>query len=136
VFIKKGGVSMPKVLLTVALVLAIIYIVPFLVYALATVVTDLKSPEGVSPVRFLISVFVSKIGTAIAFVLIFYFARNSLSGQWLLYAFVWWLMFAIGEIGQAIGPNYSWKEAIAGIISETIYWPSSAYVTNWLIGQK
>jgi hypothetical protein len=117
-------------------VLVIIYIVPILVYGLASVAAGLKTPEGASPAQFLISVLVSKIGTAIAFVLIFYFARNSLSGQWLLYAFIWWLMFAIGEVGQAIGPNYTWKEAIAGVISETVYFPLSAYLTNWLIGLK
>ncbi len=127
---------MPKVILSIVLVLAIIYIVPILIYGLASVVAGLKTPEGASPAQFLISVLVSKIGTAIAFVLIFYFARSSLSGQWILYAFIWWLMFAIGEVGQAIGPNYSWKEAIAGILSETIYLPLSAYVTNWLIGLK
>ncbi len=125
---------MVKVILSIVSVLAIIYIVPFLVYGLASVVTDLKPPEGPSPAQFLISVLVSKIGTAIAFVLIFYFARSSLSGQWFLYAVIWWLMFIFGEIGQAIGPNYSWKEAIAGIISETVYVPLSAYVTTWLIG--
>ena len=127
---------MTKVVLSMVFVLVIIYVVPFLVYGLASVVAGLKSPEGASPTQFLISVLVSKIGTAIAFVLIFYFARSSLSGQWLLYAFVWWLMFAIGEIGQAIGPNYTWKEAIAGIISETVYLPLSAYITNWLTGLK
>lgn len=127
---------MEKVILSLVLVLAIIYIVPFLVYGLASVVAGLKTPAGVSPAQFLISVLVSKIGTAIAFVLIFYFARSSLSGQWLLYAFAWWLMFVIDEIGQAIGPNYSWKEAIAGAISETIYLPLSAWLTDWLIGLK
>lgn len=127
---------MAKVTLSIVLVLVIIYIVPLLVYGLASVVADLKPPEGASPAQFLISVLVSKIGTAIAFVLIFYFARSSLSGQWLLYAFVWWIMFVIGEIGQAIGPNYTLKEAIAGIISETVYLPLSAYLTNWLIGLK
>jgi hypothetical protein len=136
VFSKKGGISMTKVILSIVFVLAIIYIVPFLVYGLASVVAGLKSPEGASPAQFLISVLVSKIGTAITFVLIFYFARSSLSGQWLLYAFIWWLMFVIGEVGQAIGPNYTWKEAIAGVISETFYLPLSAYVTNWLIGLK
>ena len=54
----------------------------------------------------------------------------------MLYACLWWLMFIIGEIGQAIGPQYSWKEAVAGIISETVYWPVSALVTNRLIGAK
>ena len=124
---------MINVILGVFFVLAIIYIVPFLIYGLASVVAGLKSPEGASPARFLVSVLISKIGTAIAFVLIFHFARNSLSGQWILYAFLWWLMFVMGEIGQTIGPNYTWKEAIAGILSETIYLPLSAYITNWLI---
>ena len=127
---------MEKVLFSFVLVLAVIYIVPFLVYGLASVVTGLKPPEGVSPARFLISILVSKVGTAIAFVLIFYIASSSLSGKWFLYAVIWWLMLIIGEIGQAIGPNYSWKEAIAGIISETVYLPLSAYITNWLTGMK
>ena len=114
---------MEKVLFSFVLVLAVIYIVPFLVYGLASVVTGLKPPEGVSPARFLISSLVSKVGTAIAFVLIFYIARSSLSGQWFLYAVIWWLMLIIGEIGQAIGPNYSWKEAIAGICQSFLILP-------------
>ena len=125
---------MGKTILSIVLTLAIIYIVPFLVYSIFSAVAGLKPPEDASPVQVLVGIFVSKVGTAIAFVLIFYFARDSLSGQWLLYAFIWWLMFVIGEVGQAIGPNYSWKEAIAGVISETIYFPLSAFVTNSLIG--
>lgn len=82
---------------------------------------------------FLISILITKLGTAIAFVLIFYFARNSFSGHWFLYAFIWWLMLVIGEVGQTVGSNYSWKEAVAGIISETIYFPASAYIINLLI---
>lgn len=124
---------MTKIILAIILVLAVIYIVPFIVYAIFSAVAGLKPPEGASPLTFLLSVFVSKIGAAIAFVLIFYFARNSLSGHWFLYAVIWWAMLVIGEIGQAIGPNYSWKEAFAGVISETIYLPISAYMVNWLI---
>lgn len=124
---------MTKILLSIILVLAVIYIIPFIVYGLSSALIGAKMPEGVSPLIFLLSVLISKIGTAIAFVLIFYFARNSLSGHWLLYAFIWWLMFVIGEVGQAIGPNYSWKEALAGVISETAYFPLSAFIVNWLI---
>ena len=125
---------MAKEMLSIILVLTVIYVVPLLVYGLGSVIAGLTTPEGSSPAKFLLSVLITKIGTAIAFVLLFYFARDSLSGQWLLYAFIWWLMFLVGEIGQTIGPNYSWKEAIAGMISETIYLPISAYLTNWLIG--
>ena len=127
---------MANVVLSIVLVLIIIYVVPFLVYGLGSAVAGLKTPEGASPVKFLISVLVTKIGTAITFVLLFYFARSALSGQWLLYAFVWWLLFVFGEVGQTIGPNYSWKEAIAGVLSETVYLPFSAYLTNWLVGSR
>jgi len=135
-FPENGKAAMEKVILGVVLVLAIIYVVPFLVYGIGSVVAGLKTPAGVSPGQFLLSVLVAKTGTAIAFVLIYYVARGSLSGQWLLYASIWWLMFVIGEIGQAIGPNYSWKEAVAGMISETIYLPLSAWLIDWLIGLK
>ena len=127
---------MAMIILSIILVLTVIYVVPLLVYGLGSVMAGLTTPEGASPAKFLLSVLVTKIGTAIAFVLLFYFARSSLSGQWFLYAFLWWVMLVIGEIGQTIGPNYSWKEVIAGMISETIYLPLSAYLTNWLIGLR
>jgi hypothetical protein len=53
-----------------------------------------------------------------------------------LYALLWWLMFAIGEVGQAIGPNYSWMEAVGGIISESIYLPLAALVTKRVLNVK
>lgn len=120
--------------LSMIVTLAIIYVVPFVVYTLFSITIGLQPPESASPLDFLVSVFVSKVGTAIAFVLLFYFARTTYGGSWLLYAFLWWLMFVIGEIGQAIGPSYSWTEAIAGIISETVYVPLSAYIVNLWIG--
>ncbi len=43
-------------------------------------------------------------------------------------------MFVLDEVGQAIGPKYSAKEAVAGVVSETIYLPLSAYLTHWLLG--
>jgi hypothetical protein len=126
----------PQLFLSVLLVLIVIYAVPLLIYGLASAVVGLKTPDGASPARFLTGVLVSKIGTALAFVLLFYVARDSLSGQWLLYAFIWWLMFVFDEIGQMIGPRYSVVEAVAGVASETIYFPLSGYLTYWLLGMK
>jgi hypothetical protein len=122
---------MMRIVFGIVFVLAIIFVVPIIIYGAFSEATGLQIP-GDSPLTFLLGVLVSKTGTAIAFVLLFYFARNSLSGRWLLYAAIWWMMFAIGEVGQAIGPNYSWTEAIAGVISETIYFPLSAYLVNRL----
>ncbi len=125
---------MGRLSLSFVLALVIMYVVTFLVYASVAVSTGLQPPEGASPGVFLLSVLVVKIGIAAAFVLIFYIARQALVGRWLLYAFAWWLMFVIAEVGQAIGPDYSWTEAIAGIVSETIYCPLAALVTDWLLG--
>jgi len=97
--------------------------VPFALYALATVVWDITPRDDVAPWQFLIGILVSKMGTAIAFVLLYRFAKAGLNRKLLLYAFIWWLSFAIGELGQAIGPNYTWKEAVIGIISEALYFP-------------
>ena len=121
-----------KVLLGGALVWLVIFIVPILVYGAFAAVTGLK-PPGSSPVLFLVSTAVSKLGTAIAFVGLFYIGREVLGGQWVLYAGLWWLMFVIDEAGQAIGPDYSVQEAVAGAISETIYFPLSGLIVSWLV---
>jgi hypothetical protein len=42
-------------------------------------------------------------------------------------------MFALGELGQAITPDYSWQEAAAGLISETIYFPVAGLILVWLV---
>ena len=125
-----------RIAATILLILAIIYVVPFVVYGTFSALAGLKPPAGVSPAQFLVSVLVSKVGTAVGFVLIFYVARMSLGGRWILYAFLWWVMFVVGEVGQTLGPNYSWKEAIAGIVSETIYFPIAAYATMRLLALK
>jgi hypothetical protein len=125
-----------KTVFAILLVLAVIFAVPFLVYSLLSLLTALEPPAEGSPLRFLLGILVSKAGTAIAFVLIFRIGRASLQGRWLLYGSLWFLMFAIGEIGQAIGPGYSWTEAAGGILSEAVYCPLSAYLTWRLVGIK
>lgn len=119
---------MVKVLIGVISTLFIIFIIPFVVYGIFSNVIGIKTPEGVSPSQFLFSVLISKVGTAIAFTLLFYFSKNIFYDKWLLYAFIWWLMFIFNEVGQAVGPNYSWNYAIAGVISETIYFPLSVFI--------
>jgi len=125
-----------RYILSIIATLVIIYIVPFILYAAATVVWDLKPPDDAPAWQFLLGVLVSKTGTAIAFVAIYHFAKGGLDRKWLLYASIWWVSFAIGELGQAIGPNYTWKEAVIGIVSEAIYFPLAAIVTDRLTGAR
>jgi len=61
--------------------------------------------------------------------------RSVGAGQWMRYALVWWLMFGVIEIGQAIAPGYSWPDAIGGILSEAIYFPLSAFFAHRLLGR-
>ncbi len=109
-----------------------IFLVPVLVYGTLSQATGLQPPGG-DPVAFLAGVAVSKIGTAITFVGLWYIGRGTLGGQLPLYVVLWWVMFVLGEIGQAIGPDYSWGEAIAGIVSESIYLPLSGMILLWLL---
>ncbi len=124
------NIKASKVAICSVLVLVIIFIVPILVYGTVSSVTGMQVPGG-SAISFLGGVLVSKIGTASAFVALFYIARDKFADHWLQYAFVWWIMFAFGEIGQAIGEEYSWQEALAGIVSEAIYFPLASYVCVW-----
>jgi hypothetical protein len=119
------------VALGILLTLVIIFIVPVLVYGLFVRFWGLSEPERTS--SFLISVLVQKVGTAVGFVVLFAMARESFIDNWLAYGLVWAGMYAIVEIGQAIGPDYSSKEAVAGIISEIIYFPVSAFVIAQLL---
>ena len=69
---------MDKLVLCTLAVFGIIYLVPFVVYSLFTVLWNLKPPEGASALRFLSSVFVIKVGTAVAFVWLLHLAREPL----------------------------------------------------------
>lgn len=121
-----------RIALAVAIVFAIIFVVPVLVYGLFSRVSGLQPPGG-DPSAFLAGVAVSKLGTAAAFVGIWVLGRGALGPHLAAYVALWWMMFVLGEIGQALGPDYSWQEAIAGILSETIYLPLSGIVLARLL---
>jgi hypothetical protein len=123
---------MLKLLLGIFLVLIIIFIVPILVYGLLAKPFGMATPQGVSPIRFLLSTLIAKIGVAVLLTTLFYIAREHFGDKAILYMAIWLAMFVFSEVGQAIGPNYSWKYASAGILSELIYIPSSVLVLKFL----
>lgn len=114
--------------LTILAVWGIIVVIPFPIYGALSALTGLEPPTEGSALQFMLSVLVVKIGVAFAFVLLYDLARNSWTQRWWLYALVWWVMFAVMELGQAIGPGYSWLDAIGGIIAEAIYFPLAAFI--------
>jgi hypothetical protein len=119
------------VVLSFLITLAIIFIVPIVIYGLFSSLFGLKEPD--KKLGFLFSVLIQKIGTSIGFAWLFYLSRDYFGENWLLYAMVWIIMFAIVEVGQAMTPGYSKKEAVAGIISEIIYFPLAAVMLSKLL---
>ncbi len=119
------------ILLSFVCTLLILFVVPILVYGLFAKYGGLKEHERM--LSFMISVVVQKIGTTLGFVALFVVGREYFAENWLLYGLIWAVMFTVVEIGQAIGPDYSKKEAVAGIISELIYFPMAALVTAVLL---
>ena len=113
--------------------LVIMYLVPLPVYAALEALGLVELPEGGSPAQFMLSVLVIKIGVAFAFVLLFRLAGLHAGGSWWPYAAIWWLMFAVIEVGQAIGPGYSAWEAVGGIAAEAIYFPLSSMAVARLL---
>ena len=103
-----------------------IFAVPLVVYGVMATKGVLKAPEHVSPVHFLGGIAISKLGTALTFVLIFQWTLPLFVERLWMYAALWVLMFAMDEIGQVISGNQSWQEALAGVISESIYFPMAA----------
>ncbi|MCB6179219.1 hypothetical protein LHP98_13920 [Rhodobacter sp. Har01] len=121
-----------SILLAWAAVFAALFVIPILVYGAASALTGIQPPGG-DPRAFLTGVAVSKAGTALAFVGLWLVARDAPGFSPLIYVALWWGMFVIGEVGQALGPDYSRTEAIAGGISETLYLPLAGWILTRLL---
>jgi hypothetical protein len=78
---------------------------------------------------------VTKLGTAVAFVSIFAVSRAIWGPRWLLYAMLWFVMFAFSELGEAVSGRTTKQEALLGVVSEAIYTPLSAFITQWFVGR-
>lgn len=124
---------MNHVMTSVIYVWAIIFIVPFIVYGVASKVAGIEPPKQVSVQQFLASVLLEKLGVATTFALVFLMADRVAAPNWLYYGLLWWYMFALAEVAMAMRSQSSWKEAFVGIISELIYFSISAYVMVWII---
>jgi len=116
--------------------LVIMLVVPAPVYGAFTVAGASVLPDqNVNP-HILASILVIKIGFALAFVLLFRLCAPALDGRWGSYTSIWWLMFALLEMGKAIGPGYSAMEALAGVVSEAFYLPLSAVAVAWILARR
>ncbi len=106
--------------------LTIIFIIPIIIYGLFSTLFGLKEPE--KKLSFFTGILIQKIGTSFGFVIMFVLGKGYFESNWLIYSLVWVIMFAITEIGQTFIPNSSKKEAVAGIVSEAMYFPLAGLV--------
>ena len=125
-----------SLVLAIVVTLAVIYVVPLVIYGAASALGGMELPSESSPQRFLLGVFVTKLGTAIAFVLLFQLALDAWVDLWFLYAVLWFVMFAASEIGDAISGRSSWPEAVLGVLSEAVYAPASAFAVSSILGGR
>jgi hypothetical protein len=123
-----------QLVLSAAAVLAIIYIVPFVFYGIGSRFVAMPSPDDSGPGRFLVGVFVTKLGTAVAFVCLYWVSRAAWDDRWPLYAMLWFVMFAASEIGDLVSRRSTSSEAVIGIASEIVYTPLAAWVMFAMLG--
>ena len=126
---------MTRVVGACATTFLIMFLVPFPFYVAFEVFGLVKMPEENSPARFIMSVVVMKIGIAVGFVLLYRHSASAWKGGLLKYAGIWWVMYTVVEIGQVVGPGYGLGEAVAGILAEAVYFPSSAWSAARILGK-
>jgi len=120
--------------LAIAAVLAIIFVVPLVIYAIGSALRLVDIPQDASPKRFLLGVLLTKLGTAGAFVLLLRLGESALAGRWLLYALIWFAMFATSEIGDAVSGRSTRQESTLGVLSEAVYAPAAALAAYAILG--
>ncbi len=121
---------MKKLILASLLALLAIYIVPFVVYATASVLGALQAPDTAPAGQFLLGVLITKLGTAITFVVLFAAGGRVWLRRWPLYGLAWFVMFACSEVGDVVSGRTAAAEAVLGIASEAIYAPLSAFLVS------
>jgi hypothetical protein len=126
--------NLGRVTLAVVMTWLIMMMVPFPVYGGMAALGLADVPEQDSPGQFFLGVAVQKIGVALGFVLLFVLVKPVGTGGAMRYAAIWWIMYAIVETGQGIGPGYTRGDALGGIIAEAIYFPLSALFVRRVLG--
>ena len=101
------------------------WVIPIPVYGAFSAAGWMSPPQSNNLADFLLGVTLIKAGFAGGFVALF-----PAEGRWLRYAAIWWIMFAALELGQVVTGNNATAFAVAGIISEALYFPVAARATD------
>lgn len=118
---------MPRLMSACAATFVIMFIVPFPFYAGFEALGLVRMPGDGSPGEFMAGVVLMKLGIALGFVLLYRGGAPAWQGRLRQYAGIWWVMYAIIELGQMLGPDDGPGEALAGVLAEAVYFPLSAW---------
>lgn len=121
-------------LAAVAAVLAISFAVPVVVYGVFSSLSAMKPPADLELGPFLITVAVEKAGVATAFVGFLALAGDELRDAWLAYSALWVLMFVVSEIVEVRRGSQTGAEALAGALSEAVYFPLAGLAASSILG--
>lgn len=85
------------------------------------------------PFGYLAGLALSRLGMALAFVGLWLMVRYDQVERIWTFVFFWWVMLAFYEVGQAIGPDYSWLDAVSGLVAASISLPLSGLIVTRLL---
>lgn len=69
------------------------------------------------------SLAVTRFGMALAFVGLWLMVRYDQVERIWTFVFFWWVMLALYEVGQALGPTYDLADAVTGIAAASVALP-------------
>lgn len=111
------------VLGAITAVFAITFVIPLVVYGAASRWTKLDTPTRLPLRQFMATVALEKAGVAVTFVGVMGLAGEPVRNAWAGYAALWFVMFAVTEVTEALRHNQGVAEAAAGVASELLYFP-------------
>lgn len=121
-----------EIFLGILLTFGLIFTIPFVMYGVFAFLKVIETPEQQNAKAFIYNISITKLSTSILFVLLYSLLVQYISDIWLIYSLIWFFTAMIGEIGDTFKPDYSYKEALIGIISEIIYFPLAGFILSLL----
>lgn len=127
-----SGVRHMNIALSLVLVFASLLLAELAAQALLVAASDLPDPAQ-SPILHLPGLALTRFGMATAFVGLWLMVRYDQVERIWTFVLFWWVMLALYEIGQAVGPTYGWTDAVSGLISASVSLPLAGLVVSRLL---
>ena len=102
--------------------------------AQALLVAASAAPEPAhGPFGLLPGLALTRLGMALAFVGLWLMVRYDQVERIWTFVLFWWVMLALYEVGQAVGPSCGWSDAVSGIVAASVGLPLAGLVVSRLL---